>query len=51
MTAHLRKLLSALGDTFWLLPGASVILGIIAGVGMVAVDRSGIVPQWLINSP
>ena len=51
MTAHLRKLLGALGDTFWLLPGASVILGIIAGVGMVAVDRSGIVPQWLINSP
>ncbi len=43
--------LSALGDTFWLLPGAAVIVGIIAGVGMVAVDRSGIVPQWLIDSP
>ena len=51
MTAHARKLLTALGDTFWLLPGAAVILGIVAGVGLVAVDRSGIVPQWLINSP
>ena len=51
MTAHARKLLTALGDTFWLLPGASVVFGIIAGVGMVAVDRSGIVPQWLIDSP
>ena len=50
MTAHLRKLLTALGDTFWLLPGASVLAGILAGVGMVAVDRSGLVPQWLIDS-
>ena len=51
MTAHVRKLIAALGDTFWLLPGAAVIVGIIAGVGLVAVDRSGLVPQWLIDSP
>ncbi len=50
MIAHLRKLLTALGDTFWLLPGAAVIVGILAGVGFVAVDRSGAVPQWLIAS-
>jgi uncharacterized membrane protein len=51
VTAHARKLIAALGDTFWLLPGAAVIVGIIAGVGLVAVDRSGVVPQWLIDSP
>jgi uncharacterized membrane protein len=46
-----RKLLTILGDTFWLLPGAMVILGALGALGMVAVDRSGVVPQWLINSP
>jgi uncharacterized membrane protein len=51
VTAHAQKLIAALGDTFWLLPGAAVIVGIIAGVGLVAVDRSGVVPQWLIDSP
>ena len=51
MTAHARKLLAALGDTFWVLPGVAVIAGILAGVGLVAVDRSGIVPKWLIDSP
>ena len=50
MTAHVRKLLTALGDTFWLLPAALVVVGVLAGVGMVAVDRSGAVPQWLIDS-
>jgi uncharacterized membrane protein len=45
-----RKLLTILGDTFWLLPGAMVILGAFGALGMVAVDRSGVAPQWLINS-
>jgi uncharacterized membrane protein len=40
-----------LGDTFWLLPGAIVMLGVIGALGMVAVDRSGAVPEWLIDSP
>jgi len=51
MTAHLRKFLTAAGDTFWLVPAALVIVGIIAGVSLVAVDRSGIVPKWLIAAP
>jgi len=51
VTAHLRKLLTTLGDTFWLLPAALVVFGILAGIGTVAIDRSGLVPQWLINSP
>ena len=50
MTAHVRKLLTAFGDTFWLLPAALVVVGVLVGVGMVAVDRSGAVPQWLIDS-
>ncbi len=49
--ARLRKALATLSDSFWLLPGAMVVAGILLGVGLVAVDRSGIVPQWLIESP
>ncbi|HQT77788.1 MAG TPA: DUF2254 domain-containing protein [Rhodopila sp.] len=51
MTAGLRKLLTVLGDTFWLLPGAMVALGVLGGLAMVAVDRGGAVPQSLIHSP
>ena len=51
MTARLRSALAAIGDTFWLLPGGLVVAGILAGVVMVGVDRSGVVPQWLIDSP
>ena len=50
MTAGFRKLLTVLGDAFWLLPGAMVVLGALGGLGMVAVDRSGLVPHWLIDS-
>ena len=49
MNARFRKLLAAIGDTFWLLPGALVLAGVLAGVGFVAVDRSGLVPAWLID--
>lgn len=51
MTARIRKLLAALGDTFWLLPGAIVVAGILLAVALVSLDHSGVVPQWLINSP
>ena len=51
MKAHLRQWATALGDTFWLLPGGMVVAGILLGVCLVAVDRSGVVPQWLIESP
>jgi uncharacterized membrane protein len=51
LIAGFRKLLTMLGDTFWLLPGAMVVLGASGALGLVAVDRSGVVPQWLINSP
>ena len=50
MTARLRKLLAVLADTFWLLPGAMVLAGILLAVALVSADRRGAVPQWLIES-
>jgi uncharacterized membrane protein len=53
--ARLRKFLSDLGDVFWLLPGAMVLIGIFGALGMLAIDRSGIIPpvllkqHWLYN--
>ena len=51
MTARFRKLFSALGDVFWFLPGLMVVAGFILALGLVATDRSGLVPQWLIKGP
>jgi uncharacterized membrane protein len=51
LTARFRKLLSDLGETFWLLPGAMVVAGIILALGLVNLDRSGTIPKWLIESP
>ncbi len=51
MNAQIRKLLSDLGEKFWLLPAAMVLAGILAAIGLVAADRSGFVPRWLIESP
>jgi uncharacterized membrane protein len=48
--ARLRKLLSDLGETFWLLPATIVVAGILLAFGLVHLDRSGAVPQWLIDS-
>ena len=55
LIARVRKVLSDLGDVFWLLPGAMVLMGIGGAMGMLAIDRSGIVPaallkqDWLYN--
>ncbi|WP_428530553.1 DUF2254 domain-containing protein [Rhodopila sp.] len=51
MQAHVRKLFSDIGETFWLLPAAMVVAGILLAVGLIDLDRSGIVPAWLIESP
>jgi uncharacterized membrane protein len=51
MRARLRKLLSALGESFWVLPGLMVLTGIFGAIGLVSIDQSGIVPQWLIVCP
>ncbi len=49
--ARFRKLLSDMGETFWLLPAAMVALAIVLALGLVSLDKSGLVPDWMINSP
>jgi uncharacterized membrane protein len=51
VTAHFRKLLNDLGERFWIVPGAMVLLGILLALTLVRTDRSGAVPEWLIQSP
>jgi uncharacterized membrane protein len=51
MKARLRKFLSDLGETFWLLPASIVIAGIVLALGLVHLDHIGAVPRWLIESP
>ena len=50
MRARFRKLLSALGDTFWIVPGLMVVAGVLLAVGLVRLDRSGIVPSSVLQS-
>lgn len=50
MNAHIRKFLSEFADTFWVVPGAIVLSGVLAAIGLVAVDRSGILPDWLLDN-
>ncbi len=49
LPAHLRKFLTRLGETFWLLPAALTLLGIFGAIGLVHIDRSGALPQWLTD--
>ncbi|RYF32215.1 MAG: DUF2254 domain-containing protein [Comamonadaceae bacterium] len=50
MNARFRKLLNQLGDTFWLVPGAMVLAGILLALALLGVDRSGHLPVWLTDS-
>ena len=50
MTARFRKLMEDLRETFWLVPGLMVMTGVLAAVGFVKLDRSGLVPNWLLES-
>ena len=49
MTARIRKLVSDLGDTFWLMPGLMVLAGALTALACVQLDRSTIIPQWLLE--
>lgn len=49
MTARLRKALADLSETFWLIPALMVALGIGGALGLVEVDRSGLIPRWLLE--
>lgn len=50
MTARFRHFLSVLGETFWLVPAALVIGGILLAVGLLSVDRGGALPVSLTES-
>ena len=50
MKARLLKRLADLREAFWLIPFAIVLGGILAGVGLVNLDRAGLVPEALITS-
>ncbi|CAN5884110.1 DUF2254 domain-containing protein [soil metagenome] len=50
MNARIRKLLNQLGDTFWLVPGAMVLAGILLAIALLGIDRSGRLPAWLTDS-
>ena len=49
MTARFRKLFDDLAETFWLLPALIVLAGVLAALALVQLDRSGIVPRWLLE--
>lgn len=50
MTARIRKFLGEVGESFWLVPAAMVLAGLLAAVALLHVDRSGALPSWLIES-
>ena len=50
MTARLRKLLADLAETFWLLPALLVMVGVAGAFGLIALDRSGLIPRWLLEN-
>lgn len=50
MTARLRKFIDDLGQSFWLLPAAMVLVGIALAIGLVEVDRTNLAPQWLLEN-
>lgn len=49
MTARFRKLFNDLAETFWLLPALIVLSGGLGALAFVRLDRSGIVPRWLLE--
>ena len=49
MTARLRKFLIHISESFWPVPAALTLLGILAAVAFVHLDRAGAVPRWLIE--
>jgi uncharacterized membrane protein len=51
MRARFRQFFGHLVDTFWLLPAMLVVAGVTLALGLVSLDRSGLVPRALIDSP
>jgi uncharacterized membrane protein len=49
VTARLRKLFNDLSETFWLLPALMVLGGVVMALGLLKLDRSDLVPRWLLE--
>jgi uncharacterized membrane protein len=47
--ARIQQFISAMGEAFWVLPGLIVLAGVIAAVVCLNLDRSGVVPDWMIE--
>lgn len=50
MSARTLKFINQLNQTFWLVPGAMVLAGILLAITLVSVDSSDLLPAWLTNS-
>lgn len=50
MKARLRRFIGAIVDTFWIIPGLMVVAGVLLAVGLVSLDRSGVISPALLNS-
>ena len=51
MKARIRQFLSDLGGAFWLLPGSMVLAGVVSAMALVQIDRTDLIPQWLLAGP
>ena len=50
LPAYLRKFYSQVADTFWILPGFMTMLGVFLAVGLVTLDRSNVLPAFLLDN-
>lgn len=50
MTARIRKFLSDLGETFWLVPGLMVLASVLSAIALVHLDRSGVLSPSIDNT-
>ena len=48
--ARFKKFIGSVGDSFWLVPAACVAFGILLALGLGNLDKSGVVPDWMIKS-
>lgn len=50
MIARIRQFVAVIGDAFWLLPAAMVLMGVISALMLLRVDRSDMLPSWVLDS-
>ncbi|MEO6033199.1 MAG: DUF2254 domain-containing protein [Burkholderiaceae bacterium] len=50
MLNRIRIFVARTRDRFWLVPATMVLVGVLGAVGLVNLDRSGVLPDWLLES-